>query len=149
MIYSKDEFYGFLDDKRILDQKYLNIEAQSKLGKSLFTIRGDNLYVFKLTYQDQNNTKNEKKFNSAKIDVDRIYKAGMASSIINYRISLTTNKTNIQKDESMSISVVDEFISWFNRIINNRILVPDTNALMNRSLSSLGFVLGLSNIIYS
>jgi hypothetical protein len=114
----------------------------SKVGKSLFSVKGADLYVFKLTYEDQNKRKNQKEVKDAMKEVDRIHNAGMASSIVDYRISLTTGKTNIQNDESMSILDVHEFTSWFNRIIKNRVLAPVTNALMNRSFSSLCFVLG-------
>ena len=110
----------------------------TKEKKSLFRIRGNNLYVFNLTY----NITNERDPKTAKKNINRIYNSGMACSMFNYRLSLTTGKNDKPKDESMTILVPTEFGSWFGLICNNRILVPDTNALMNRLFSSLSFVLG-------
>jgi hypothetical protein len=59
-----------------------------------------------------------------------------------HRITLTNSTTNRENDESMSILVPNKFDPWFRRVSNNRILVPDTNALMSRFLSGLQFVLG-------
>jgi hypothetical protein len=146
MLISKSKFNRFLDDKVLDGQKYLKLEAFSREKRSLFHIKGENLYVFKLTYDTANKNEpqnaNEKELKNAKKIINRINTAGMACSMFNYQLSLTTGKNDKSEDESKTILVPEEFGSWFGIASTNRILVPDTNALMNRSFSSLGFVLG-------
>jgi hypothetical protein len=100
----------------------------------LFHIKGDNLYVFELTI-DSIDTKNETESKTAKKNTDRIYDAGMACSMFNFRLSLTSGGSE-SKNEDMTILVPTEFASWFRLISNNRIFVPDTNALINRIFSA-------------
>jgi hypothetical protein len=62
--------------------------------------------------------------------------------MMDYRVSITSGESVRQNDDSMSILNPSEFKLWFDQIQTGRILIPDTNALMNRSFSGLSLVLG-------
>jgi hypothetical protein len=116
------------------DQNYLSIEVSANT-ESLFSIRGSNWYVVEIKKEKHDSNKESKSNN-------RLYIAGNASGIINTKLSFTSGELMRDIDKSMTILDVAEFTSWFNSISSNRIFVPDTNTLLNRSFSGLGFILG-------
>jgi hypothetical protein len=132
MIHSREKFTQFLIESA--DQKYLNLEAFSKNKDSIFKIKGSNWYVVDIIKEKERVTTSK--------EIERLYIAANASGMINTKLSFTSGGITRETDESMTILDIAQFISWFNRISSNIIFVPDTNTLLNRSFSGLGFILG-------
>jgi hypothetical protein len=73
----------------------------------------------------------------------RVVDAAMTCGIIHTQIALVdANMTDFSlNDNNKSTHNAKEFSSWFSKVTTNRILVPDTNAIIHRALSSLRFTI--------
>jgi hypothetical protein len=116
-----------------------NIEVKDRGGTLLFTCSGaDDSYIFRLPNKHDLN-KSEK--STSGVD-SRIYYAATASGIMDFQIALASAKRGDDLFEGNSRISSRDFKTWFYKVAKFRILIPDTNSLINRSLSSLCFILG-------
>ena len=64
----------------------------------------------------------------------------MISGLIHQQVALTHGKiTEVELDESFTTHDAQGFTEHFQRMTEKRILIPDTNTILNRSISSLKF----------
>lgn len=137
MICGKGQLYTLLhneNDNHIID-------VRDKDGVLLFTCVGaSDSYFFKLPHKNQNNRIKKEKSDH---DTDnKIRYAAMASCIMDFQIALSDTKSEGNILDSNKKISDNDFTTWFHGIVKDRILIPDTNSLINRSLSSLCFILG-------
>lgn len=86
--------------------------------------------------------KNSIEFTCNNEDIGSIALAGMISGITHQHVALTHgNIDDTLSDESFTTHDARGFSEWFEKITKNLILIPDTNVIINRSISSLRFTL--------
>lgn len=72
--------------------------------------------------------------------IENVSTTGMISGLIHQQVALTHGKiTEVELDESFTTHDAQGFTEHFQRMTEKRILIPDTNTILNRSISSLKF----------
>lgn len=127
---NKSELEEFLKTI-VIGTDNLDFKVTTMKGLSLFTCKGTVEY-------------NIVKIESKKCpDTERIILAGMISGIIHVQIALTGNNSNkLGLEEFFTTHHASDFVSKFSNITKGRILIPDTNVIIDRYISSLRFTLG-------
>jgi hypothetical protein len=128
---TKDCLYGLLLDIISKCSDYFELQAHdSRKCILLFTAKGTSDHSSVVISTNEEVTK-------------RVVDAAMTCGIIHTQIALVDdNMTDFSlNDNSKSTHNAKEFILWFSKVTNNRILVLDTNAIMHRALSSLRFTI--------
>lgn len=91
-----------------------------------------------------------------KIDLEKLEVGDLANTVssllmtgfVNLNFSATDGRTS--ETQSSVSTTQNDFDSWFVNLTENKILIPDTNTIMNRTLTSLSFMSEndiLSNIV--
>jgi len=71
-------------------------------------------------------------------DKDDVINAMKMSGLINYQVTFNpAQSSQATKESSQNTRRIGDFCSWFTGIIKNRVLVPDTNIMMDLTFSSL------------
>lgn len=136
MIYEKRHLHTLLSNE---NRNHI-IEVRDKGQIILFTCSGaDESYNFKLPSKDHDHDTLGR--SSHNID-GRIYDAARASCIMDFQLAFTKTKSGGNLFDSNRRIFSHDFKTWFYNAAKHRILIPDTNSLINRSLSSLCFILG-------
>jgi hypothetical protein len=135
MIYEKRQLHTLLGNE---NRNHI-IEVRDK-EQILFTCSGaGEYYSFRLPSKDDDHYTLER--SSHNID-GRIYYAARASCIMDFQLAFTNTKSGDNLFDSNRRIFSHDFRTWFYNAAKHRILIPDTNSLINRSLSSLCFILG-------
>ena len=128
---NKNELYNMLRTLSGENQDYLKIHVATRDNKPLFDCKGEaDRNSIKITSTEDEYTK-------------RIVTAATISGIIHFQVALTNGNTKeLPLDESQTTHDARGFTLWFSNVTNNRILIPDTNTIMCRYISSLRFTIG-------
>jgi hypothetical protein len=102
-----------------------DLSATTENGRQLFTCTGNpKNTAIKITCNSE--------------DSSNVSSAGMMSGIIHQQVALTHGEIEeLASDEQYTTHHARGFTEWFQKITKRRILIPDTNTLINRSISSL------------
>jgi hypothetical protein len=123
---TRKEFMEFFD-KHAATSGSLDFITFIEKGDELFTCTGTSKNTsIKLTGNNQ--------------VIENVSTAGMISGLIHQQAALTHGEiTDIELDESFTTYDAQGFTQHFQRMTEKRILVPDTNTIINRCISSLKF----------
>jgi len=127
-IYTRKELQEFFSNHATTSGS-LDFSTFTEKGSELFTCTGTSKNTaIRLTSNNQ--------------DIGNVSSAGMISGLIHQQVALTHGKiTDTVSDESFTTHDARGFTEWFQNITKTRLLIPDTNTIINRSISSLHFSL--------
>lgn len=109
--------------------------TSGSLDFNTFTQKGSELFTCTGTFK---NTSVKLTCNNQ--DLENVSTAGIISGLIHQQVALTHgNITDVELDESFTTHNAQGFTEWFQRLTEKRILILDTNSIINRSMSSLKF----------
>jgi hypothetical protein len=126
----KDELYNMLHTTSREKQDSLEIHVTTK-DKPLFDCKGEADHnSIKITSLEDKHTK-------------RIVIAATMSGVIHFQVALTNGNTKeLPLEGSQTTHDAREFKLWFSNVTDNRLLIPDTNTIICRYISSLHFTIG-------
>jgi hypothetical protein len=110
---------------------YVDLKATKMKGLHLFSCKGTaGSNAVRIVAKDE-------------ADVEKVVLASMISGIIHVQVAASTGGSNLVGLEGL-ITTHDakEFSSKFSELAHQRILVPDTNAIIDRYISSLSYTVG-------
>lgn len=104
----------------------INLDLKVSFGETeLFTVSGKDDYEITL-----NKLEDEQRIN--------MISSLLMTGFIHLRFSVTEENSSVEESNISTLS--NEFDSWFVKLTENKILIPDTNTILNRTLTSLSFM---------